>query len=564
MKGKTAKVLLVAGVLAVLVLGGGYLGYRKYVALRQSRLVQQAHHYLDKADPKNAMLCLQRALRFNANDLEATRLMADLMDVAHAPNAVKWRRRVVELDPHSLKDRLALVDTAMDANDFATATNALAQVAPADQSTVRYQLAAGSVAATFYRLPEAEQHFQEALRLEPGNLQAQLSLARVRLHDADQSVATTARNTLAGMSHNPTNSAVRCQALRELIGDALGRHQLANALAVSTTLVRETNSLFSDRLVYVQLLQETGATNFAATLQALQQEAAGTARSPHDVFLLAQWETGRISPAAAMQWLQTLPGTTLTNQPLAVLVAGNYAALRQWQALETFLKPLAWGERECLRHAYLTRALREQGSDAGARVEWELAVGSTHLVKQRLLWLQDLMTRWQWRPELQEVLQHIVDLDPAAKPEVLELITLLIESGDTRGLLVLCNQLSKRDPTDLNDRNTMIMAALLLNAVEYKPYELAQKLYQQAPTNAAFASTYAFALHLQNQDAAALKVFQQLPPLALEQPAIAGYYGLVLQGLGEKQRALPYLNLASKAKLLPEEKKLFDRAKSGQ
>jgi hypothetical protein len=56
---------------------------------------------------------------------------------------------------------------------------------------------------------------------------------------------------------------------------------------------------------------------------------------------------------------------------------------------------------------------------------------------------------------------------------------------------------------------------------------------------------------------------QQLPPKALEDPSIAGYYGLILQATGDRAKARAYLQWASKAKLLPEEQKLFERAKAG-
>ena len=107
------------------------------------------------------------------------------------------------------------------------------------------------------------------------------------------------------------------------------------------------------------------------------------------------------------------------------------------------------------------------------------------------------------------------------------------------------------------------MMALLLDAQELKPYDLAREVYQKAPTNSAFASTYAFSLHLQKKDAEALKVMQQLPAKDLESPSVAGYYGLVLKATGNSNKAKVYLEWASKAPMLPEEKKLFDRAKAG-
>src|ERR1039457_7102545 len=98
-------------------------------------------------------------------------------------------------------------------------------------------------------------------------------------------------------------------------------------------------------------------------------------------------------------------------------------------------------------------------------------------------------------------------------------------------------QLVKANPTDLSSKNNLVMTALLLDAQELKPHDLARELYQKGATNSSYASTYAFSLHLQKKDAEALKVMQQLPPKALEDPSIAGYYGLILKATGNPDKA---------------------------
>jgi Flp pilus assembly protein TadD len=127
----------------------------------------------------------------------------------------------------------------------------------------------------------------------------------------------------------------------------------------------------------------------------------------------------------------------------------------------------------------------------------------------------------------------------------------------------LFNQEVERNPSDTTAKNNLAMTALLLDAEELKPYDLARKVYQQAPTNSSFAATYAFSLYVQGKNAAALKVMQQLKPQDLDTPSIAGYYGLILKATGSDAQASVYLDLTSKARLLPEERKLFARAKAG-
>jgi hypothetical protein len=63
--------------LALLILGlvgiAGYGAYRGYISWRQRQLVKQARVYLTKSDTRNALLCLQRALRARPADAEASR-----------------------------------------------------------------------------------------------------------------------------------------------------------------------------------------------------------------------------------------------------------------------------------------------------------------------------------------------------------------------------------------------------------------------------------------------------------------------------------------------------------
>ena len=127
----------------------------------------------------------------------------------------------------------------------------------------------------------------------------------------------------------------------------------------------------------------------------------------------------------------------------------------------------------------------------------------------------------------------------------------------------LFNQELKRTPSDLSAKNNLAMTAMLLDAKEFKPHDLAREVYQQAPTNSSFAATYAFSLYLQGKKAEALKVMQQIKPKDLERPSIAGYYGLILKATGGGAKAKIYLEKATKAALLREEQELFAQAKAG-
>ena len=71
-----------------------------------------------------------------------------------------------------------------------------------------------------------------------------------------------------------------------------------------------------------------------------------------------------------------------------------------------------------------------------------------------------------------------------------------------------------------------------------------------------------FSLYLQKKYSEALKVIQQLQPKELQDPSVAGYYGLILLANGDKANAKDYLDRTVNASLLPEEQALFAQAKA--
>jgi len=465
---------------------------------------------------------------------------------------------VVELNPRSLDDRLALAQTAMMFHDYMVATNALEGVDQAGRKTAAYHNIVGAVAAAANQSADAEAQFLEAARLEPTNPVPQLNLAVVRLHSTNEPARAEARATLTRISSS--SPALRCQALRELVVDAIGSRKTNAALALSRDLVEQTNSAFSDRLLRLDVLKESQNAEFQPALAAFQREAGtNTAK----IYELSMWQMARIGPAETLAWLRSLPKNTQTNQPVALLAAECYAMLRDWRGLQVSLEQQNWAELEFVRHAFQTRALRGQDLSAAAKAEWEQALKAANGQKGSLIMLLRLAAQWNWQSEGEDLLWTIVNQYPGEKWAFGALNQALFVDGRTRSLMMLYSQALKRSPSDLAMKNNLAMTALLLDAQELKPHELAREVYEKIPTNAAYVSTYAVSLHMQKKDAEALKVIERLKPQELKNPSIAGYYGLILKATGNGAKAKTYLELASKARLLPEEKKLFDRAAGG-
>ena len=534
---------------------GGVAGYRGYNIWKEKHLVKMARGFIAKSDAPNALLCLRQALQSNPNNLEACRLMATFAEAARSPQAVIWRSRLVELQPDSLPDRLALARIAMAAGDAVTAQRALDGVKESDQKTAIYQSMAGAVDLSAQRLSEAEQHFSEAARLEPTNAACQLNLATLRLQRKDPQVRAEARATLNTLA---ANTAVRCEALRQLTLDALRNTNTAAALVFSDDLLKETNSVFADRMLHLDILRASTNAGQGTFLTGLQVESAG---NPAKAYEVAKWMLTATQAGPTLAWIKSLPAATRTNLPVPLVEADCYMAVKDWPGLLTNYVGQSWGELDCLRLACRARAYKEQGQATSAKTEWLAAMKATQNRRELLMQLFNATSGWRWAPEREDVLWAIVNRYPKEQWAVQALTEQLFAAGRTRSLLTLFGQAAQNDSTNLALLNNLAMTALLLEAWERKPHDLAQATYAKSPTNASFASTYAYSLLVQKKPDEALRTIELLKPEQLEDPSIAAYYGIILTGSGQGDKAKKYLDLASKARLLPEEQKLVEKAR---
>jgi hypothetical protein len=538
----------------------GYCGYRAYEVWKQGHWMTLAAQYADKNDTQNELIALKQALQANPRNVEACRMTANLASVAGSPSALTWREKVVELDPGSLNDRLALAEAAMLASDYNTASNALAGVSLADKKTANFLDIAGELSTASGNPGEAEADFAEASRLDPSNPISQFSLAFLELHGTNALDMDEARVNLKRISMNCTNDFVRSQAQRTLVYDALRNQDYNTALSFSKDLAQQPNASFPDKLVRLQVLKIADSDEYNAALAACQEEAS---KSTTKLTQMTFWLMEHKQAAQALVWLQSLPPDIQTNPPAAVFLVQCQILQQQWNAVQKTASKENWGNMEFMRHAYVSYAMRQQGFTGSSKAEWDLAVSDADGRLDKMSTLVGSAAQWNWPDETQQLLGNIVQNFPQAQWAPVALEGILYRHGSTRPLMQLFSMQVKRNPSDLDAKNNLAIIAMLLQAQELNPYGLAQEVYQQDPTNSFYECTYAFSLHLQGKNADALKIMQQLPPKTLENGSTPGYYGVVLKAAGDNAQAGIYLKRSLKGQLLPEERALFQQAAAG-
>src|SRR6202140_1875980 len=96
-------------------------GHDLYVRWQEKRLVRRATFDIEHGNERDASLAARSILEMKPSSAAAARIMAELAERIGERAALDWRRKVAQLNPHSVDDALALVRCAVQFNDIPTA-----------------------------------------------------------------------------------------------------------------------------------------------------------------------------------------------------------------------------------------------------------------------------------------------------------------------------------------------------------------------------------------------------------------------------------------------------------
>jgi len=541
------------GVILVVSVGGA-VGYRQFRAWQQRRLVAEANALVTQGDYRRASLEARRLMQINPDSAEACRIMARLAEKSGSRSALDWRRRVMDLGAATPNDLILLARAAVRFDDRATAEIAISKLPESAKGTAEYHALLGDIAFAQRDGIEMERELSEAARLEPANKDYTMRLAALRLGANDPDLRTKGRETLVEMQKDPL---LRREATRYLAEDALRKNTTLAALELARQLDSFPNKTFADRILLLTALDAAKDNGFAAFLEEMKTSSMD---DPERAAAVLTWLNMHNRAADAIAWSMKLaPG--MTGQKLVqIALSDSFLAMRDWSRLQRLVSSGNWGTVDFLRNALYARALREQGKEADAAPQWNEAVKKVAGDPRQAMNLAENVEKWGWRTEAIEVL-WLVAKDPVKGEEALRTLSgYFAKSGDTQNLYRVLLRQGELHPDDANVQNNIAQLSLLLNLNADRGQKLAQEVYEKDPKNPAYASTYAFAAYVDGDVEEALKVLGALTPEQLRKPEIAVYYGIILAAAGDR-RAGEFLDLGDKAKLLPQEKALIEKAR---
>jgi predicted Zn-dependent protease len=538
--------------LAAAIVFGGYCGYGVW---RKNHLSRQTQDFFARGDYQSAVLVARHLLQLDPNSVAACRVMADTAELAGRKEALTWRERIVALEPNGPGNRVALAACAFRFGQLDHARKILDATNPSDGDGVKYHQLAGALALAEKKPAAAETEFAAAQQLEPNNQQLALNLAAVRLTLPNESAREKARAELAQLAGQST---LRIEALRALTSDALANHSPLSAEKWAAQLKSENGATFADLLLYLEATQKTDAAQ-----PALRDAESRAAKTPAAAAALITWMNRHGLAKRALAWALALPKEILSAHPVPLAIAEAYSFLQDWNGLHAWVDGKRWGEDESLRLAVLSHALHRltpnDRSSMESQTAWTAALKATKNRPERLASIAQLAEGWGYTDEAADAWWLIANGNENAKEALGALQRLYKSKQNTRGLLRVARRALELNPADLVAANNCANLGLLLTA-DSTARRLAARLHTENPANAAFSTTYAFALFTEGKTKDAIKTMESLKDAQLHHPAVAAYYFVMLVENGNMERAHLFLSAANTAQLLPEEQQLLTGA----
>lgn len=546
---------ILSGIFLLIVFGWG--GCRAYRIWEETRQVRQANAFLDSGKLNSAALSGRRALQLNPNSIGGMRIMAELAERARDRVALDWRRKIVALQPRSTPDAIALANAALQFGDIGTAEKTLVNIAPSARSTPEFHATAARLAKARKNPVEAKVELGEALRLAPTSEPYELEYALACLEQPGKEGRDEGLRILDKLRRSPTQ---RAAATRSLFADGVAHHHDPIGLR---DLARELQSypeaLFTDRLLYLDVLRQLHDRQYISYLTQIEKDAA---TKPVDLAALFSWMNTNQLSLVVIDFARSVSPEILKQWPVPWALAEAHAKMSDWEGLEKLTATANWGRYDYLRHAYLTRAFRGESNAAAATREWTTAIKSAGAQSQSLLMLTRVIYDWGWKNEGIDLLWQLSKY-PEVQFEALHTLYLHYTGvRDTQGLYRVLSRLNEIDPGDLKVQNNLAQISLLLHVDLERAMKRASDLYNKDPANPAYVSTYAFALYEKGDVNAALAAMSKLREEQLRDPALAAYYAIFLVASGDKAKARQYLEQGKQANLLPEEKALIERSEA--
>jgi len=533
-----------AGVFVISLGAAIYFLAPKVTRRMEDRTLRKAREYLRVQDYQRAQLTLEQAVQVNPADLEARRELAQFYEEAGAPRSVDAWRDLVALNPTDDGDRLALAHCALIFSEMPTVAEALAGVSAAGHSLPLYHRLMAAVALRKNDSAGLAREVAELARLEPGDARAQYNLAVIRRGSSDPAVRAQAQAQLETLAKGDE---LRIRATLELISMVLRQDPKTAYSRLAETILPPKHGAFVTAL---------GAAP-RGLLDLVEHMEAQPNPTAEDAGALGEWLVRQGYPADAVLWLGTLKPELQTQSPVSAAVALALARVHDWPGVEKQIRSGAWGKipDDIVTLAFAARVQRQRVRLDHATITWSDAVELAPTADSLRVLLR-LSNEFGWPGESILVMWRLAKVAPGDDANWRLLSASVSAQRPTTELLAVYAAWAKADP---------------LNPIPHGQLRWVQTILGHGPASNPEPSEMAFpavsaarALELDEtgRTPAALEVLSAIPTGARTDWRVALARGYTLALLGRSAESEHDLGIAAAVPLLPEEKKLLERARS--
>ena len=307
-------------ILFVFIAWGGWQTYQRW---EERHLVRRAAAYLSGGDVKSASLSARRALQINSSSARAMRIMAQIAEHARDRATLDWRRKVVEVEPHSTQDDLALAECALEFGEINAAEKTLARIDNGGKQTAGFHATAARLAKARQDPAEAKNEWGKAVRLAPNDESYQVQFALSCLEQPGAAEREQGLALLEWLRNSPTQ---RSAATRSLIIDGVAHHQPPEELRnLAHDLQSYSEGIFTDKLLYPGILRQSYDPEYTAYLTKVENDVAA---KPDDLAALLAWMNANEISIVAIDFARSLATGHLKRMAASM---GDGRSLRESQ-----------------------------------------------------------------------------------------------------------------------------------------------------------------------------------------------------------------------------------------
>ena len=507
---------------------------------------------------QEAAVAARRAIQLDRNNRQAIDVLAKLSAAISPENEVRWRQRLVELEPGSSSALFDLAQAAIDASQVQTGLDALRKVPANDRHLRFYRLAAGlALIANDQR--RAVDLYRQALSENGANNSDRFNVAALDLVSGDPAQVAAAQKELVTLSSDP-ELATTCHRL--LASHFITVRDFASARPHIDYLLGLEQVDFQDVTMALDLFSFVDRPKFdqllANCFSRFQNEALPASQ-------LVRW----LNAKGLLDEAKASPGkvsATVAAEPVfRSAYADTLTQLKDWKGLQDWTTGHDWGSDDYLRIAYQLRARRELNSITGSEFQlgWDQALAKTQQQVEWIAALHSLAVKWGWTAEAEKALWAAAGGQKRQMEALRALWKMYHEEKNTRGLFRVANRMVELRSADKTIRNNVVMLGSLLGIDNYLFRQWAKENWEDDKgAHPQFATTYAYVLFQHGRIDDAIAVLSKLSTDALNNPSDALYAGIIRATAGDRQDAKRLLDIASGGNLLPEEQKLLSQNRS--